>query len=64
VSESRGRVPFFAGRIANPPWGALLLCRIRNPAGFETFAPILKRTLRAMRLTKAADADMISDARD
>ena len=35
---------FFAGRIANPPWGAPLRSRIRNPAGFTMPAPILKRT--------------------
>jgi len=38
-----GRFYFLAGRITNPPWGAPLRSRIRNPAGFTMPAPILKR---------------------
>jgi hypothetical protein len=36
---------FFAGRIANPPWGAPLRSRIHQSGGLAMIAPILKRTL-------------------
>jgi hypothetical protein len=44
VRFSLGALLFLAGRITNPPWGAPLRSRIRDPAGFTMPAPILKRT--------------------
>jgi hypothetical protein len=40
-----GALFFFAGRIANPPWGAPLRSRIHKSGGLAMIAPILKRTL-------------------
>jgi len=37
-----------AGRIANPPWGALLRSRIHQSGGLAMIASILKRTLEIM----------------
>jgi hypothetical protein len=35
---------FFAGRVANPPWGASLRSRIHKSGGLAMIASILKRT--------------------
>jgi hypothetical protein len=55
-----GRFYFLAGRITNPPWGALLRSRIRNPAGFTMLAPKLKRAaVQLDRLKTAGIQDRI-----